>query len=62
MTAQQLLDNALALTDSDSTREWVNTPHNRPLFEQIAQGALDKNSQAEPARLACYITCLKIGL
>jgi len=62
MNGAQLLDEALSHVESDSVREWANSEHNRPIWEKIAQGALDKNGgEYDVHRLAAYIVCVAIG-
>ena len=61
MSGTELLDKALVKVESTSIKEWANTPHNRPIFEKIAQNAIDKNKDADPDWLCAYIVCLAIG-
>jgi hypothetical protein len=61
MNGAKLLDEALKGVESDSIKEWANTSHNRPIFEKIAQNALDKNKDADPIRFGAYIVCLAMG-
>lgn len=61
-TNVELLDKALGGVESDSIKEWANTDHNRPIFEKIAQNALDKNEGlVDPVRFSTYIVCLAMG-
>ena len=60
-TNVELLNEALEGVESDPIKEWANSAHNRPIFEEIAQGALDKNPDSDPVRLGAYIVCLAIG-
>lgn len=63
MTKAELLDEALKGVESDSIKEWANTDHNRPIFEQIAQNALDKNEGlVDPVRFSAYVVCLAMGM
>lgn len=61
-TNVELLDEALGKVESNSIKEWANSDHNRPVFEKIAQGTLDKNPDADTDRFSAYIVCLAIGL
>ncbi len=61
-TNVELLDKALIKVESDSVKAWANLDHNRPIFEKIAQNALDKDPDADPDRLCAYIVCNAIGL
>lgn len=63
MTNVELLDRAIEHVESESVRDWANSDHNRPIFEEIAQKAIDERGEsADPARLGTYIVCLAIGL
>jgi hypothetical protein len=62
MSGAELLQAALERVESDSIRRWAGSDHNRPLFEEHAQGALDKGDGAyDPDRYAAWIVCLAIG-
>lgn len=62
MTNVELLESALRRVESQSIRAWAATGNNRPVFEQIAQAALDKHGgKYDPDRLAAYVVCLAIG-
>ena len=60
MTAEQLLEMALADVDSKSTRAWATSAHNRPIWVQIAAKYLGKPDAA--ARLTTDIIITAIGL
>lgn len=60
ITNTQLLESALEKVESKSIKEWANSTSNRPIFEKIAQGAIDKGN-TDVNRFAAYITCLAIG-
>ena len=63
MTNVELLEKALEHVESESVRKWANSAHNRPIFEKMAQGAIDKNDGlVDPLRFGAYVVCLAIGL
>ena len=61
----RFLDQALEGVESESIRAWANTDNNRPIFEKIAQNALDKaeaeGREADVDRFTAYVVCLAIG-
>jgi hypothetical protein len=61
MTNVELLEAALRRVESESIKAWASTANNRPIFEQIAEKALEKDPAADPDRLAAYVVCLAIG-
>jgi hypothetical protein len=62
MDGAKLLDEALSRVESESIREWASSAHNRPIWEKIAQGALDKSGgEYDPNRLCAYLVCVAIG-
>jgi len=62
-TGETLLAAALEHVESASIRAWAMTEHNRPLFLQLAQKALDKSGpSADPHLFAAYIVATAIGL
>lgn len=60
ITNTQLLESALKKVESKSIVEWANSTFNRPVFEKIAQEAINKGN-TNVDRFAAYITCLAIG-
>ena len=63
MTNVELLDSAVERVESDSIRAWVNTEHNRPIWEKMAQSAIDKRGEdADPMALSAYITITAMGM
>lgn len=62
MSGAELLKAALERVESESIRKWASSDHNRPLFEEHAQAAVDKHGGAyDPDRYAAWIVCLAIG-
>lgn len=63
MTNVEFLDAALGQVESESIREWANSDHNRPIFEKMAQGAIDKRGEeADPVMFSAYVVSLAMGL
>lgn len=63
MTNVELLEVALAKVESDSIRAWANSDHNRPVWEKIAQTAVDnKGDDVDPVAFSTYIVCEAMGL
>jgi hypothetical protein len=63
MTNVELLDAALEQVESESIRQWANSDHNRPVFEKMAQGAVDKKGDdVDPVMFSAYVVSLAIGL
>ena len=60
MTAKELLDRALAGVASQSIREWATSPHNLPIWQQIAERAV-ANGKTDVHALTAYIICVAIG-
>lgn len=62
MSAEQLLDAALSKVESESIRAWANTPHNRPIWLEIAGKAIVKhNGNPDVSMFTAYIVCTAIG-
>lgn len=59
--ARDFLDDALKLVESASIRAWVNSAHNRPLFEAEALARIEKG-RTDVHRLVITIVSLAIGL
>jgi hypothetical protein len=60
---EDLLKAALTHITVDSVRYWAMHPHNYPILVQIAQGALDKNSNAySDLRFATWMVCEAMGM
>jgi hypothetical protein len=61
----EFLDSALGLIESQWIRDWVNTQHNRPIWEAIVAGWLEKLHDSlrddERIRLSAYIVCVALG-
>jgi hypothetical protein len=61
----EFLDSALGLVESQCIRDWVNTQHNRPIWEAIVAGWLEKLHgpirDDERLRLSAYIVCVALG-
>lgn len=66
MTAETLLTDALAKVDSASVRSWASTEHNRPIFLQLAAGAIQSAAvtgrNPDVHTFAAYIVATAIGL
>ena len=63
MTNVELLDAALERVESESVRRWANSDNNRPVWEKIAQRAVDKKGDGvDPVAFSAYIVCEAIGL
>jgi len=66
MDPETLLTDALALVESQSVRAWATTEHNRPIFVQLAAGAIQSAgvSGRDPNvhTFAAYIVATAIGL
>lgn len=63
MNGETLLTSALPLLTSESVREWAQTPHNRPIFLQLAEQEVKKGGLwSTPSGFAAYMVSLAIGL
>lgn len=63
MTAQELLDQSLALVESKNIRASANSEHNRPIWLQIAENAVQKDGESSNVhRFAAYIVCVMMGM
>jgi hypothetical protein len=64
VTPETLLAAALEHVESASIRAWATSEHNRPIWLQIAAGAIKKAPDGSPDvhRFAAYILCNAIGL
>jgi ABC-type metal ion transport system substrate-binding protein len=59
----ELLEAALTHVESESIRAWANSDHNRPVWEKIAQQAVDnKGDDVDPITFSTYILCEAMGL
>jgi hypothetical protein len=59
--ARAFLEAALALVESKSIREWVNSAHNRPLFEEEALARI-RAKRTDVHRFVIVIVSLAMGL
>lgn len=60
MSNVEFLDEALSKVESGSIRAWANSDHNRPIFEKLAQKAVDKG-EPDSDTFASYVVLLAIG-
>lgn len=61
MNAQQLFEASLNKVESKSIRAWAQTDHNKPLWLDICQNALN-NKKSDPSAMAAYMVAVAIGL
>ena len=57
--ARAFFNASLAKVESKSIREWAVTPHNKPIWLKIAEGAVARGSS--PEMFAAYMVCVAIG-
>lgn len=63
MSPEQLFQQALAKVESDSIRQWAETEHNRPIWLQLAELAIQKqNGKPDVYRFSAAIVASAIGL
>lgn len=61
--AEQLLQDALGLVESDRIRQWAETEHNRPIWIKLADLAIQKqNGKPDVSRFSTFIIASAIGL
>lgn len=61
ITPTMLLVKSLKLVESKSIRAWAVTPHNYPLWREIAETAV-KNGKTDPSLFAAYIVAVAMGM
>ena len=59
--ATKLYEDAVAGIESESIRKWATSDHNKPLWLQICQNAID-NGKRDPDTMCAYMVATAIGL
>ena len=64
VSAENILDSAIARIESPGIRGWANDPHNRPLWLQFTESHVGKwgTDTDSVIRLSTLIMCEAIGL
>lgn len=61
MNANTLYTESLKLVQSNSIRSWAQTDHNKPLWLEICQNAIN-NKKFDPSAMAAYMVAVAMGM